>query len=626
MKKSTMDPALEVRRSQLITPYSVGALADINNQSVMVIGPEKWNSSEQFHDIRLERAMKANCFIQPPLKENGYVPVKRFPNWFFSPKTKKLKRFEDWKNSIKYSVPPMFYKKPFEFFNSEKIELVPVRFICACRNGHIQDFPWFEWAHMDMDGETTSSSNTNSRKHELSLISLGSSDSISSIVVECSCGCKRSLRGIFNTDGSFAKALEKIDVKCHGDFFWDQEIDENEECNEPLHALLRNATNLYFPNIVSSVNIPFSENKNIEKIKDLPIYLTLESLAKSHGISLTEELLKKDNSELIALLARETSLTSEQVIRAVTDDQAQIQVGDEMTVEDYRFDEYQVLMGKKDFDKSEGRLKISDCRFKDSDFGGLEKKIGKLTLVNQLEVVNVLKSYSRIEPTDSEQMIELRNEEEPNSSHNVSEISLRNGINNSFIGLEMLGEGIFINLDEKELNNWIEKISQSKIEQKLIRKIKKGIHEDEVKFINPVFYMIHTLSHLLIRELNAYCGYSSSALKERIYFSEKKGKGMAGILIYTSSSDSEGTLGGLVKQGTPKMFFKILGLAIEKARWCSYDPVCLESDSQGRDSLNSAACHACTLISETSCDKMNSFLDRTVLIGSTEEKNLGYFS
>ena len=101
---------------------------------------------------------------------------------------------------------------------------------------------------------------------------------------------------------------------------------------------------------------------------------------------------------------------------------------------------------------------------------------------------------------------------------------------------------------------------------------------------------------------------------------------MYGILIYTSSSDSEGTLGGLVKQGVPEKFFDLLNAALEKAKWCSFDPVCIESESQGRDSLNGAACHACSLISETSCEKMNVFLDRSVLIGSLEEPELGFFS
>lgn len=148
---------------------------------------------------------------------------------------------------------------------------------------------------------------------------------------------------------------------------------------------------------------------------------------------------------------------------------------------------------------------------------------------------------------------------------------------------------------------------------------------DEESYISPDYYLIHTLSHLLIKELSMSSGYSSSSLRERIYYSDEDGQEMYGILIYTSSSDSEGTLGGLVKQGVPEKFFELLTAALEKAKWCSFDPVCIESNSQGRESLNAAACHACSLISETSCEKMNVFLDRSVLIGSIEEPYLGFF-
>ncbi|WP_139026547.1 hypothetical protein [Loigolactobacillus coryniformis] len=97
-------------------------------------------------------------------------------------------------------------------------------------------------------------------------------------------------------------------------------------------------------------------------------------------------------------------------------------------------------------------------------------------------------------------------------------------------------------------------------------------------------------------------------------------------MIYTSSADSEGTLGGLVRQGIPKNFFKMLKGAIEKARWCSFDPTCIDNEGQGRDSLNLAACHACALVSETSCERMNLFLDRAMLIGTLKNRELGFFS
>src|SRR5699024_5560039 len=131
--------------------------------------------------------------------------------------------------------------------------------------------------------------------------------------------------------------------------------------------------------------------------------------------------------------------------------------------------------------------------------------------------------------------------------------------------------------------------------------------------INAKFLMLHTMAHLLIKQLRFECRYSIASLKERIYCSEAtEGKEMASILIYTASVDSEGTMGGLVRQGRPDCLPKVFKKALEGALTCSNDPVCSLSDGQGRDSLNLAACYACALIPETSCEEYNIFLDRGV--------------
>ena len=101
---------------------------------------------------------------------------------------------------------------------------------------------------------------------------------------------------------------------------------------------------------------------------------------------------------------------------------------------------------------------------------------------------------------------------------------------------------------------------------------------------------------------------------------------MSGILIYTASGDSEGTMGGLVRQGRPDTFPAIFKRAVEGAMTCSNDPVCSLSMGQGRDSLNLSACYACTLVPETSCEEFNVFLDRGVIVGTYEEPEIGFFS
>lgn len=140
------------------------------------------------------------------------------------------------------------------------------------------------------------------------------------------------------------------------------------------------------------------------------------------------------------------------------------------------------------------------------------------------------------------------------------------------------------------------------------------------------YVLLHTLSHLLIRQLSLECGYSGASIKERIYStypgSDVK---MAGILLYTSSSDSDGSLGGLVRKGRPESFEVIFRNMLQEASWCSSDPICIESHAQGYDSLNYAACHACSLLPETSCEMRNCLLDRAAVVGTIKDRERGFF-
>jgi hypothetical protein len=132
----------------------------------------------------------------------------------------------------------------------------------------------------------------------------------------------------------------------------------------------------------------------------------------------------------------------------------------------------------------------------------------------------------------------------------------------------------------------------------------------------------------LIKKLCFNCGYGSSSLRERIYFSSDSKSKMNGILIYTSSGDSEGSLGGLVRQGKEQQLGKLIKDAIEDARWCSADPVCSEigqSSGQGPDNVNGSACHNCCILPETSCEEFNMSLDRTTIIGTFDNPSLGFF-
>ncbi|MDT2834319.1 DUF1998 domain-containing protein [Vagococcus carniphilus] len=617
-------PEFNVRRSQLLTPFGIGALMDVNNQSVMIADSEYWNTNkcEKVHDVRLEKAMNAEGFIEPPFKEADDIVGKRFPQWYFSPEDRSLKKIDSWRQLVEAKGIPglvkAFNQKPIDI-RKRRTELVPVRIICACCNGHAQDFPWLEWVHEGLCYDSY-------KDHEITLGSTAQSGSISDLIVSCKrCNKSRNLAGVFD-EKNFPRQLEKLGIGCKGEYIWKQE-ENRSKCDKEVHVLLRNANNFFFPNISSSVNIPFKENKLIESIQSDEYYGVLESelrgISKEKGI----EKLEKDElvNKMITRLAEKIEHNFDEVKNSISVkffNETSEEYPD--TVMDYRRAEFEVLSGKEKYDEDSERFKIKVFNPEEFSEHTYSELLNGITLVHQLEVVSALRSYSRLQTTDSELMKEqvLEGEEVLGESQ---EISLRRK-DNYYVGMRSLGEGIFFSIDNEEVKKWKFKIKDSEISNKIFKKLSNVRFSDEENYISPDYYLIHTLSHLFIKELSMSSGYSSSSLKERIYYSDEVGKEMYGVLIYTSSSDSEGTLGGLVKQGVPEKFFELLNAALEKAKWCSFDPVCIESESQGRDSLNGAACHACSLISETSCEKMNVFLDRRVLIGSLEEPGLGFFS
>ncbi|WP_271400962.1 DUF1998 domain-containing protein [Salinicoccus roseus] len=607
----------DIRKSQLLTPYGIGSLIDINNQSIMIRDSEYWgDSDESISDIRLEKALKARGFISPPIpssnnyvKKNESVTGVRFPTWYFSPVTRELKKIETWKSSIQERDLQNFEKQPFEYINGYKrSNLVPVRLVCACKNGHVQDFPWFEWAHSESPCK-------DEKKHILYLRSYGNSTSLSQMVVKCSCGSKKSLSGVFNQN-VLKSTVNKLQVSCKGDYVWKDSKDKK-LCTADLHVLLRSQSGLYFPNLRSSVNIPFSTDSLLEKIKRSSYFSGIEKEIRSYsnmGEAIDDDYLKMSLSRL----SSEINEPEEKVLDEI-DNYYFSSSSKKMTVMDYKYDEYNVLSGKTSYDKTQNiNFDLNVIKNEEFNKHKYTSLLTVITLVKSIEIVTALTGYSRIDIPEAETMLI---EDENDTQSNTVSLKRSDG---KYVALRSKGEGIFIEFSSEKIEEWMNNIEHSKTSSIIYSKESKVKHESHLKYTNPKFYMIHTFSHILIKELTQTSGYSSSALKERLYFSEEKN--MYGVLIYTSSNDENGTLGGLVKQGVPHNFFRIIDEAIERASWCSYDPVCINSNGQGRDSLNLASCYACSLVPETSCEFMNAFLDRKTLIGELAKPMGGFFT
>ena len=192
--------------------------------------------------------------------------------------------------------------------------------------------------------------------------------------------------------------------------------------------------------------------------------------------------------------------------------------------------------------------------------------------------------------------------------------------------VENRGEGIFIQFRSEAIQTWLAKPAVIEREKEL----RAGFATWEVQhpqiermFPGMPYYLLHTVSHLLLTAISLECGYPASSIRERVYASENG----YGILLYTGTPDAEGTLGGLIEAG--KNIARHLQSALELGRLCSNDPVCAQHEPQNPHEirfLHGAACHGCLLVAETSCEQHNDFLDRSLAISTVEALGAEFFS
>ena len=242
--------------------------------------------------------------------------------------------------------------------------------------------------------------------------------------------------------------------------------------------------------------------------------------------------------------------------------------------------------------------------------------IDNLVLVHRLREVMALLGFTRFEAVNPDKDGEI--------DLDVTRAALAETIT-WLPAVENRGEGVFVSFKKDEIEKWVERPEV----QTHGRKIEAGwqVWAEERRGKGEVFpglpyVMLHSLSHMLMTSIALDCGYPASSLRERVY----AGDGEYGILIYTGSSDSEGTLGGLVETG--RRFAEHLRRALRDNLLCSNDPVCAEhapdTSYEGRP-LQGAACHGCLLISETSCEQRNDFLDRAVVVPTVSTPDAAFF-
>ena len=641
---------LRIRRSQLISKHGVGSIfPGTDGVSRLTAGLDKWfkheydenNNNVNINDFkikewRLEKRLGVSHFRAPPdFRKFEYflqneknldlkIPFLRFPTWHKCLKCLMMSRPSSWGLHVKHIGNCTRKIQGKECKGS--LEQVP--FVIFCQSGHIEDFPWNEWVHRNHKPECDGKS----LKYDDNKYKSGGLDSIDITCLSCSKKGKppkkRSLKGITsssknNESTELTDTLEKnFRFKCSGAKTW-LGAGVHEECNHPVRASLRSASNLYYSKTYSSIYLPSVENDILSEI----IQIMSENAEIDNFLRDAKDFDIENEKILLKLLERFkdelNKFTKEDVLKALNElsNSEENEIHSERVQGDEK--DQEIPFRRLEFTRLKSNNSSDELIIEKRDIEKYQKSFSNyfssISLIKKLRETRVLYGFSRLFP-------------DANKDKDLKQMQkmLRKKVNKYEDWLpatKVFGEGIFLELNEDKVKIWEEK-------PEVINHINK-IQENhdaltakrnmQNKIISPRFILLHTLSHILIDKFIYESGYHAASLRERIYCSTNPNGSMAGLLIYTADGDSEGTMGGLVRMGEQGIIEDVFHNAIETAKWCSADPVCTEigkRDGQGLEKINLAACHNCCLLPETSCEEFNRLLDRGVLI----DKDFGFFN
>lgn len=587
-----------LRRSAVVSTYGPGAIVDFKADgaaiSVVAGGLETWDEyarpsrlsgKQTISEPRLERKLGVNGFRLPPVslsdKDETTLIGVRFPEWLQCPHCHAIRPASRWASVIgkvsRYCAECSAVRG-----GSSLVYAVPVRFVAACERGHLEEFPWDAWV-----GHRPECTN------RWNLYLRAESPGLAGLILRCpnpSCKASRSMDGIFRRS-SFR-------FPCKGKRPWLGGPDE--ACSTPLKAMQRGASNLYFPITQSALSIP-------------PWTDTLQLML---GVfwgplvnTVPEERVARIRWAMDSGLLEDIHETPEEIAKAIEHKDSVLSDSSD----DLRVDEYDRFISPIESSKDSLEFEL-----RDEDPRRLVPWFTTIRRAVRLREVRALVGFTRIDPAppdDAGGQLTIA----PISTTPIS--SLR-----WLPAVDVRGEGIFLKLNSESLSKWEEKEAvQARIEMiraKYVNGFKAKFGTEPQRSVTASLVLIHTLAHVLMRQLSLECGYSSASLKERLYANES----MHGLLIYTATPDSDGTLGGLAKQGDGNLLYDTLQSAIGSITWCSSDPLCIQGIASLSEATNGAACHACVLAPETSCEEFNGLLDRAFLVGLPGAREVGFFS
>jgi hypothetical protein len=610
------------RLSQVISTFGPGAMVDLPTRSVVIGGLEQWDMrgggftilSEPRLQERLEKLLKDRNRLEPskslslrtpPITEvalNGEprgISSAIFPAWFVceevdvlgtGPAGFRRRRLVRWRDLDATG------RKRFNFDDGRKSEVTPIRFVCACTKGHLQDIDW-RWV---VHAATVC-------QEPMWVEEKGTSADPADTSVVCGCGRRLSLQEAF-IPGRLGK--------CRGERPWLLDKDPD-GCDQNLKLLTRTATNTYFPQVLTIISLPSEEDELTKMVAELSGELTSVqsvehvAMAKQFNARIGASLGPFSDQDIFERLSR---------IRegARTDATRSPKVAE--------FDVF--ASGREEIGQNHPTAKLYAQTLKrevwNANTADIDvSSVKSLVAVHRLREVSCLYGFTRFEAAPT------------SSDGDIEDVSL--AVDGAPISrdadwlpaIEQFGEGLFVHIDEGAIHAWLARIAVNERDSKLIAGFHHWSHRfggKGPKYPGLPYVLLHSLSHALMSEIALDCGYPASALKERVYALPEIDGGRFGILIYTATAGAQGTLGGLV--ATAPRFASILKGALDRIAICSNDPVCSdhEPDTQSGDrATHGAACHSCLLIAETSCESRNLYLDRALLAQTMSATGEAFF-
>jgi hypothetical protein len=614
------------RLSQLISTFGPGAMIDLPTRSVVVGGLEQWDMKggafttipEPRLTVRLEQLLKdqgrldlgAHLSLRtPPVSadRNSGIPhgvdAPVFPTWFVceqvetitsGTRTVRRRRLVRWQNLDSRG------RRQFVFDDGRKSDVTPIRFVCACEKGHLQDIEWRWVVHGAVQCQ-----------EPMWVEEKGTSADPADTNIVCDCGRSLSLQDAFQP-GRLGK--------CRGDRPWLLDRDPD-GCGDNLKLLTRTATNTYFPQVFTVISLPTEEDELTQLVHDLS-----GDLGAAQSVGDVAQA-KRFNPKVSATLG---SYADEEIFDRLQHIREGARVDGNRSPKLSEFDAF--ACGRPEIGQNHPSAKLyaqtlPRDAWADPAAGVDLAVIKNLVAVHRLREVSCLYGFTRFEaaPTGADGEIE------------DIQLAVRGApISRDadwLPAIEQFGEGIFIHFDEEGIAQWLQKPGPMQRNAKLLAGYghwQKRFAGKAPQYPGTPYVLLHSISHALMAEIALECGYPASSLKERVYaLSGPRGGGdfdRCGVLIYTASAGAQGTLGGLVASA-PRFAF-ILRNALERLRICSNDPVCADhepDDRSGDRATHGAACHGCLLIAETSCEIRNLFLDRGLLLQTMAGENAAFF-